>query len=460
MRLFGRSIFTLSLALLSLMAQAQQTKPAPDEELIQRLKLLPGVVSVNTARGGRGGGEILDITIEQPLDHRHPELGRFPQHVFLSHVAFDHPVILGTEGYSARGANGGEPARLIGNCNLVTVEHRFFGRSAPGKIDWQYMTVKQSAEDLHAIVTALKKLYPGKWISTGVSKGGQTALFFKAYFPDDVDATVAYSAPLNLNKEDPRLYHFLETVGDEATRRKIREYQLTMFQREAELLPLVRQATEERGMTFKMGLVNAYEYGVLEYAFSFWQSGYNPNDIPSPDAPAAELVRYYMGGGGQPPIYYYSDRGKAQFEPFQYQAFHELGYYNYDITDFKQYMTNKNPTNMVLTPDGSNPVYDPRTMAFVYDFLQYHADHVIYVYGELDTWAATAIELIGRNDSVKFVVKGAHHGVGIARGEPAQQALYQAKLSEWLGMKIGGAVVPSLRDRVRTQGRGLFLRVW
>jgi hypothetical protein len=437
MRHLGRlTIFMLGLGILALAARAQQAAPAPSQELIQKFKALKDVVDVSVARSGRGGGETLDITIEQPLDHERPGLGKFPQHVFIAHVAFDRPVILGTEGYSARGANGGEPARVIGNCNLVTVEHRFFGRSAPEKVDWRYMTVRQSAEDLHAVVSELRKYYTGKWISTGISKGGQTALFFKSYFPDDVDVTIAYSAPLNLNKEDPRLYHFLATVGDDATRRKIRDYQLAMFKREAELLPLIKQATDQRGMTFKMGLINAYEYGVLEYEFSFWQNGYNPDKIPSPDAPAADLVAYYMGAGGQPPIYYYSDRGKAQFEPFQYQAFLELGYYNYDITGFRQYMTNKNPTNMVLTPDGSNPVYDPRTMAFVYDFLQYHADRVIYVYGELDTWAATGIELIGRVDAVKFVVKGAHHGAGIGQGTPEQQALFDAKLSEWLGMKI------------------------
>jgi len=48
---------------------------------------------------------------------------------------------------------------------------------------------------------------------------------------------------------------------------------------------------------------------------------------------------------------FYSDQGRKPFEPFLYQAFTEIGYYNYDITDFKPYMkAMKEPTNLVICP--------------------------------------------------------------------------------------------------------------
>jgi hypothetical protein len=428
-------LFVLCCLLASVCASAQDT--SQDSEFLAKLKALPGVVDVGQAQsrgrrgGGGGGGVAYDVTFQQPVDHANPAAGTFAQHVFIRHAGYDLPVLLGTEGYASRGGGGGELQAMLGG-NQVTVEHRFFGRSVPDPMQWKHLTIKQSADDLHAVVTAMKTLYTGKWVSTGRSKGGQTALFYKCFYPDDMDAVVAFVAPLNLNKEDPRLYHFLETVGDDATRQKIKDYQITMFKREDEILPLVKQQTDERNWTFAMGLSEAYEYGILEYSFAFWQSGLDAGDIPSPDAPAADLAAYYMREGA---IRYYSDQGKIPFEPFQYQAFTEMGYYNYDIADFKPYMkTLKEPTNSVLAPQGVELVYNPATMAFVYDFLQYKADRVVYVYGELDAWGATQIQLIGRTDAIKIVVTGAHHSASIRGASPEQQKLFNAKMGQWLGM--------------------------
>ena len=69
--------------------------------------------------------------------------------------------------------------------NMIFVEHRYFLESTPEPCDWQYLTAENSAEDLHAMTTAFKTLYPGKWISTGISKGWQTSLLYRVFFPDD-----------------------------------------------------------------------------------------------------------------------------------------------------------------------------------------------------------------------------------------------------------------------------------
>jgi hypothetical protein len=120
-----------------------------------------------------------------------------------------------------------------------------------------------------------------------------------------------------------------------------------------------------------------------------------------------------------------------------YQAFTEIGYYNYDIADFKDVMkTLKNPTNRVLCPKGVEIVFNPATMDFVYRFLQYEATNVLYIYGELDTWAATSVPLIGRTNAVKIVVKGGHHGAGIRDFTPEQRELCYATLERWLNLKL------------------------
>lgn len=418
-----------------LSGQQTATPATPPTALLTKLRKLPGVVDVQVARAdGKIFAEAYDLTFEQPVDHRNPAGRKFSQHVFVSHVADDKPVLLATEGYASRGGgSGGELQRILG-ANAVTVEHRFFGRSVPSPLDWTFLTVRQSADDLHAVVAALKALYKGKWVSSGVSKGGQTSLFYKCYYPEDMDATVAYVAPMNLHREDPRVNRFIETVGDEAARRKVRDLQLALFDREDEVLPLVKAEADKRKWTFGLGLAAAYEYGILEYPYAFWQYGTNPADIPAPDAPADVLAAHYNKVGA---LYYYSDQGKKQFEPFMYQAFTEIGYYNYDTTPFSGHMKAlKDASNTVLAPEGASLAYNAATMAFVYDFLRYKANRVIYIYGALDTWSSTQMELLGRTDAVKFVVQDGHHNSRVAAFSPAQKDLFYATLERWLGMTV------------------------
>ncbi len=418
-------------------AQTTNAAAQTETELFKKIKALPGVVDVQPLRGGRGGRgssrESYNVTFQQPLDHQKPDGEKFYQHVFISHAGYDKPVLLGTEGYAARGTGGGELQTILGG-NQVTVEHRFFGRSVPDPVRWEYLTVKQSADDLHAIVSAIRTFYTGKWASSGASKGGQTALFFKCFYPNDVDATVAYVAPVNVTQEDPRINHFIETVGDEVTRTKIKEFQIAMFKREDELLPLIKAQADRNNWTFKMGLPAAYEYGVLEYPYAFWQYGTNPTNIPPADASAEVLAAHYNRVGT---LRYYSDQGKRQFEPFLYQAFTEIGYYNYDTTDFKAYMKAlKNPSNLDICPDGAKIVFNPATMAFVFHFLQYEANHVLYIYGDLDAWSATQMQLLGRTDAYKIVIKDAHHGAHVSACTPEQKELVYSSLDRWLGMKV------------------------
>jgi hypothetical protein len=68
-------------------------------------------------------------------------------------------------------------------------------------------------------------VYQGKWLSTGISKGGQTTIFYRYFYPEDVDVSVPYVAPLNLALEEQRIYTFLDTVGDASCRNALLEVQ-------------------------------------------------------------------------------------------------------------------------------------------------------------------------------------------------------------------------------------------
>ena len=72
---------------------------------------------------------------------------------------------------------------------------RTVNRSAPASMDWSKLDIWQAATDHHRLVTALKPLYPARWISTGASKGGMASVYHRRFYPADVTATIAYVAP-------------------------------------------------------------------------------------------------------------------------------------------------------------------------------------------------------------------------------------------------------------------------
>jgi len=435
MRLKNRVIPLFLLLLLFINSvPAQEVKK--ESELYKKLKDIPGIVEVKEARfDGKLFTEAYEVMIEQPVDHSNPGGEKFQQRFFLSHKDYTSPVMLETEGYSTRGNYAMELTRILGS-NQIFVEHRYFGRSVPKSMDWKYLTVKNAADDMHNIVTALKKLYTGKWVASGTSKGGETTCFFKTFYLNDVDASVPYVAPINTAQEDPRIYVHLNNVGDAECRKKINDYQIAMLKREDEMLPLIKKGAEEKKYTFsRCTLEEAYEMGLMEYEFTFWQNGpAQCSDIPAPDAPKEVMVEHYFKVNG---IDFFTDQSIKGFEPYFYQAYTEIGSYNYDITNMKPYLKYaKNPSLIFMCPIGAKIEYHPETLQKVYHFLQYEAQNMIFIYGEWDTWSADGIELIGRTNSIKVVGSKAYHGVRIKQLSPEQKTLIYDTLEKWLDIKV------------------------
>ncbi|MFW5753298.1 MAG: S28 family serine protease, partial [Marinilabiliaceae bacterium] len=274
------------------------------------------------------------LWVEQPLDHDHPEKGTFRQRVWLSHRSVESPLVLVNEGYMAPRNYTSELADIL-EANQVIVEHRYFGQSVPDSIDWKHLTIEQSARDHHRIVEMLKPVYEGRWVNSGISKGGQAAMIHRAFFPDDVDVTVAYVAPFNLEKEDERLIHFFDSVGTAEQRKNIKAFQKEVLKRKDELMPLFKEMAENQGYTFRMGMEKAFELVVLEYPFSLWQWCGPVDHIPEPGASAEKLFSHLQQASD---FGYFSDQQWEDIGPFFYQAYKELGYYPYLATPLKPWL--------------------------------------------------------------------------------------------------------------------------
>ena len=177
--------------LLSLSATAQTA-------LQDKLKAIANITEIKPLESAEFAEKYVTY-FTQPLDHDRPELGNFRQRVIVSHVGFDRPTVIVTEGYGAGYAlypKYREELSRMFNTNMIFVEYRYFLESTPEPRDWQYLTAESSADDLHAVREAFKSIYPGKWIATGISKGGQTAMLYRTFYPNDVDITVPYVGPL------------------------------------------------------------------------------------------------------------------------------------------------------------------------------------------------------------------------------------------------------------------------
>ena len=409
--------------------------PALAQGFEETLKKLSGVAEVKKLEPPAGYAAAYELQVVQPLDHEHPDGPAFRQRVYLSHIDSTRPMVLVTEGYAAPRNRLSEPTRLL-RANQVLVEHRYFGTSRPDSLLWPFLTVRQSAQDLHRIVLLLKELYRGPWVSTGVSKGGQTTCIFRYYYPDDVDVSIPYVAPINIAQEDPRPTEFLRHVGPDSVRARIAGFQRQALLRESLALPALEKLARERKYTFSMGMPLAYEYAVLEYPFAFWQYGGARRlaGMPGDSASGEEIVKHLDTVVS---LSLYDDDGIRRFAPFQYQAYTEMGYYTYDITDLKPFLTAvRNPSNRILAPAEADLTYRPEVFQAINTWLRYEGKNFIYIYGENDPWTASAVVLTGMTNSLRMVKKGGNHGTRIRDLDPGQKARVYQALEEWTGVRV------------------------
>ncbi|HEV3324172.1 MAG TPA: hypothetical protein VG052_01160, partial [Puia sp.] len=90
-----------------------------------------------------------ELIIRQPLDHGHPEKGYFYQHATLLHKGLSHPTVMETQGYWL--SNGRNEVEKMLDANDLNIEYRFYGKSKPDSMQWEYLTIEQATADLHAI---------------------------------------------------------------------------------------------------------------------------------------------------------------------------------------------------------------------------------------------------------------------------------------------------------------------
>lgn len=418
--------------------EKEKTDDFDSLDILSKLKTLEGI-SVIEITPQTGAPREFQLDITQPVDHNNPNGPKFTQRAYLSHYDETMPMIFAPNGYQSSARSSQELAGLL-KTNCLHVSHRYFLDSRPVPTNWQYLTIKQAADDHHRIVTLLKKIYRGKWISSGGSKSGLTALFHKRYYPDDVDATVAYVAPFTFGIKDGRYPTYLKSIGESGCFEKLKMVQLYALKHRSEFLILLNSFIQaDVNNTYSMDKELILELNIMDYPFTFWQY-YKYSCSSIPDTASTTPSALFTHINNIVSFDFYSDNSIALYEPYFYQALTELGqieYENYYGDLLKKINLNStgNPNVEAVAPKGITYNYfNSTTVPEIYNWLQNNGDRIIYIYGKNDPWSAGAIELTGSADALYFMVDGENHGAKITR-LPNPNLVYD-KLQEWLGIPI------------------------
>lgn len=373
------------------------------------------------------------IVLDEPLDHKNLAAGTFKHYVYLSHIDEKKPTVIVTEGYNATPQT--YELTKIFKGNQVQVEYRFYGNSRPDSIQWQYLKNDQAIEDYHKIVTKLKRLYTGKWISTGISKGGETVLIYKSKYPWDVEVAVPYVAPLINGQEDPKIANHIKTVGSDECREKITKFQrIVLTNRDSVLIEIAKYAKENEMSFTELSIDEALEYAVLQFPFSFWQWGGSCEAIPNETANTKELFDYL---NSIVEISLYNDKTYFDLMPSYYQQITELGYYGFDTIPVKDLLkVVEKPTNLRFAPKKVDLTYNSNYIKEVRDFVENQGKKILYIYGEYDPWRASAPNPKPHVDAFKMILKEGSHSTRIQHFSKEDQQRIYDKLQNWLGYSV------------------------
>ena len=418
-------------------------------ELERLLQTAPYVVGVERI-DNRVYQEKYVVRITQNVNGKDAANGTFTQRLIVGLKGLDRPTVMVTEGYFANYAlypNYEEELSRLFDANVVVCEYRYFGESAPeglspqetvkrGMDYWQWMTVDNSLADLHRVRLSMGTVFHGKWIATGISKGGQTTMFYRATYPNDMDVSVSYVAPLNKAVEDGRHEKFLaKEVGTKEERAAVMAAEQQLMERKERLLPRFSQFIADKHYQFNFSDADIYDYCVMELPFALWQWGSPVTDIPKADASDDVWFNYFVNISE--PDYLTCP---SNFTPFHVQAVRELGYYGSSRKGLKKWQSigsTHDYLRQIMLPEYlQNIRFDKTLYKRTRSYLKQNDPKHIFIYGEIDPWSASGVagwlNCSKKQNMRVYVQPRGSHRARISNMPDDMKADIMSRLTEWL----------------------------
>ena len=488
---------------------AEVTTSPETEAFAEKLKAVEGISDV------RVESDTIIAYMEQPLDWQTDTGITLQQKFTVRYKGENVPTCYEVGGYDLLTS----VASLIifpDDCtyNKVSIEYRFFGESQPEGLDrdstelWPYLTLENAAEDIHAIISRLSSLLPGKRIMTGVSKGGFTTNYQAYKYPEDADLFLPFCAPLCESRTDSRLYEFINhSVGDavlpaeqaEEMRNAILEFQVECMRYKDDL----KVAYKEKAIQEAEGGEDAYrpilmeddgakffDFALADAQAIVWMNQAGFEDYCSPDGAISTFENVVSMPADteeqiaakkeallellcrlEPPSGFVCSTDNIMFV-YTMQSAMQMGNYSLDLTPLEERIAEeqeKDPSFPGLSLTEEEKQYpmmyqmlteEQREMAFefplAYDEMveweKTTTANVVMVFGAVDPWYIAAIPESGNPNVKRILATGSDLAAAIGHSaavtmynQEARDAIYEA-LSDVFGYTVGQSAVEDIAD--------------
>jgi len=359
------------------------------------------------------------------------------------------------------------------NANHIQIEHRYFQQSAPAQC-WTTLDdlrAEEAAADFHYFFEALKKVLKGKYVMSGVSKGGITTLLQHRFYPNDMDIFVPYSAPFFDTDRDTVMHRYWYNNGwNEEYRTMFMNVRKAGFDRQDNIFPAFLKmrggakttAARDSAYCFYLHAIAEFgydehtysdtasirkmmhtndsimqakgvqAYGDTVYAYMFDKGTYNLASFPAwldtirkyPDNNQAPLVKNQHRQTRPFGITYeqWWGRDTVSGEAYYYQAKRELGYFDYrfdlilDDPTKAAYYNNlwkqKADCSLSLQTYYFNSLtFSPSLYNETMSATQAATKPIVLIYGFDDTWTGAAVkdQFINGTNVRKFILPAQNH---------------------------------------------------
>jgi hypothetical protein len=430
-----------------------------EADLAAGLGELPGVLSVTSDSCGpyvEGPASCFLIDFDQPVQHGAASGPRFREKLFLVHRGCDRPMVIADWGYSNEFFFDDELARLF-DANTLWLEHRYQGVSLPDTADWDWtaLTIENGANDMHAVIASMRRLYHGRWVSTGASKGGVTAAYHSYFFPADLDGSIPYVAPASRDRIDPLYQDRLDSELPDPCATRIRNMQVdALTTRKPMMLERMAELFGD-DPAFADSILQAFD---VSFDWGFWQYWGASDCAGAPAANATDDAFWsffyeYSGlafsaspGDAAPGPTVELSRGALYYEWLTEQGFalqvgdHVAPHITdpFAMTTMEEDFLERYPTVLLPGYDGSVTL---ATRAWVRDAAQ----HMLLVYGDYDPWSGGAMDEPVHPTSGRFFVPDANHGAQLTGLDATEYAAAIALAEAMFGEPAQSANKPAAR---------------
>ncbi|WP_158226929.1 S28 family serine protease [Amycolatopsis vastitatis] len=403
-----------------------------------QLRAVPGLTVVSEEPSPVSGYRLFALDYLQPVDHHDPAGGFFKQRVQLLHRSENRPTVLYTNGYEVPAqVSLSEPAQML-DANQLVVGQRFFTGSRPEPADWSKLTIWQAASDHHRLISALRRVYSGRWIGSGIAKGGAAAVYYRRFYPDDVAGVVSYGAPDNVDDdEDSRYNAFLENVGTPKCRQGLKDIQRAALRKRDEIVPRYEAWAAANGFTFDQVIGSAdraFELIVMHLRYAFWQFYLTEDCVRIPPATAsADQIWDFLDEivSWQTPV----DQTLLARSAWFYQAVNQMGFPSVRapyLAGLLHYPDIHEAVN--LLPPSLRPTHDPYAMEDIDQWVRTRSSRMLFVNGGNDPSPAEHF-VPGQRDSYAFTAPGASYRTGrIATLPDHDKEIATAAVRRWAGV--------------------------